>query len=65
MFQNNLVDLITEIIYYWYLQSSVHIRPSSMSLSPVGHAHEILGLRSVIRGAGKHKCEQCPLRDWQ
>ena len=40
------------------LPSSTHMRPSSISFSPVGQAHDILGLRSVIFGAGKHKCEQ-------
>lgn len=38
-----------------HLPSSTHIRPSSMSFNPVGHAHDILGLCSFIWGAGKHK----------
>ena len=38
-----------------HLPSSTHIRPSSMSFNPVGHAHDILGLFSFIWGAGKHK----------
>lgn len=36
-----------------------------MSFNPVGHAHDIRGLLSVIFGAGKHKCEQCPFTAWQ
>lgn len=44
-----------------YSPSSTHISPSSMSFRPVGHAHDIRGLRSVIFGAGKQRCEQCPL----
>lgn len=40
------------------LPSSTHISPSSINLSPVGQAHDILGLFSVSFGAGRHKCEQ-------
>lgn len=45
--------------------SSTHIRPSSMSFNPVGQAHDIRGLLSVIFGAGRHRCEQWPLTAWQ
>lgn len=37
------------------LPSSTHISPSSMSFNPVGQAHDIRGLLSVIFGAGKHR----------
>lgn len=38
-----------------YSQSSTHVNPSSDSLRPVGHAHDIFGLCGRICGAGKHK----------
>lgn len=48
-----------------YLRSSTHISLSSISLRPVGQAHDMRGLRSLIRGAGRHRCEQCPFTAWQ
>lgn len=42
------------------LPSSTHIKPSSINFKPVGQAHDILGLRSLIFGAGRHRCEQWP-----
>lgn len=53
------VFLVVDVVRLF--TSSTHISPSSMSFRPVGHAHDIRGLRSVIFGAGKQRCEQCPL----
>lgn len=41
-------DYFTAVAKYGYSQSSVHMRPSAMSMRPSGHAQEILGERELI-----------------
>lgn len=38
-----------------FLPSSAHMRPSDMSIRPLGQAHDILGDLLLICGAGRHK----------